>query len=154
MMESSEEQTGADGRITRREILRRSALLAAGVGVGAPVALHFARGSDDDPTGLSRLPGTEADPNAVEEPAPTARPAAEADDEYRALVCVFLFGGNDHNATFVPYDDESYGVYRRVRAELAPDRGAVHPLGAPDESGRELAFRPRVGCAAVDLRDR
>ena len=35
--------------------------------------------------------------------------------EYKALVCVFLFGGNDYANTVVAYDDTSYAKYAAVR---------------------------------------
>ena len=38
--------------------------------------------------------------------------AAEASD-YRALVCIFLFGGNDGNSTIIPYTN--YAAYNAVR---------------------------------------
>lgn len=39
--------------------------------------------------------------------------AVAAPGDYRALVCVFLLGGNDGNNTVVPYDD--YAAYQKVR---------------------------------------
>ena len=39
--------------------------------------------------------------------------ALAAPGDYRALVCVFLLGGNDGNNTVVPYDD--YAAYQKVR---------------------------------------
>lgn len=36
--------------------------------------------------------------------------------DYKALVCVFLFGGNDGNNTVVPYDTAGYGQYAAVRS--------------------------------------
>ena len=38
---------------------------------------------------------------------------------YRALVCVFLFGGNDSNNTIVPMDDANYQAYTSIRGSLA-----------------------------------
>ena len=38
---------------------------------------------------------------------------ADAATDYRALVCVFLFGGNDSNNMVIPYDD--YASYQKVR---------------------------------------
>ena len=35
--------------------------------------------------------------------------------DYKALVCVFLFGGNDGNNTIVPYDTAGYAQYSAVR---------------------------------------
>ncbi len=40
--------------------------------------------------------------------------AAAAPGDYRALVCVFLFGGNDGNNLVIPYDD--YASYQKGRA--------------------------------------
>lgn len=39
--------------------------------------------------------------------------AAASFPDYRALVCLFLFGGNDGNNLLVPYDD--YASYQKVR---------------------------------------
>src|ERR1700760_1942357 len=39
--------------------------------------------------------------------------------DYRALVCVFLFGGNDSNNTVVPMDDSSFNAYSSLRGSLA-----------------------------------
>jgi uncharacterized protein (DUF1501 family) len=44
---------------------------------------------------------------------------AQSGPNYRALVCVFLFGGNDSNNTIVPLDDVSYQAYQAARASLA-----------------------------------
>ena len=36
---------------------------------------------------------------------------AQSGPDYRALVCVFLFGGNDSNNTVIPMDDANYKAY-------------------------------------------
>ncbi|HEU4654058.1 MAG TPA: hypothetical protein VFS47_08725, partial [Steroidobacteraceae bacterium] len=41
--------------------------------------------------------------------------AAFAADDYKALVCVFLFGGNDYANTVVPYDTANYDLYSAIR---------------------------------------
>ena len=41
--------------------------------------------------------------------------AAQTATDYRALVCVFLFGGNDYANTVVTYDDPSYDAYNTIR---------------------------------------
>jgi len=43
---------------------------------------------------------------------------AQSGPDYRALVCVFLFGGNDSNNTIVPLDDTSYSSYQSIRGSL------------------------------------
>ncbi len=41
--------------------------------------------------------------------------AAQSAPDYKALVCVFLYGGNDHDNTFVPFDTTSHAVYKTLR---------------------------------------
>jgi len=41
---------------------------------------------------------------------------AQSTTDYRALVCVFLFGGNDGNNTVIPYDTAGYAQYSAVRS--------------------------------------
>ncbi len=41
--------------------------------------------------------------------------AAFTADDYKALVCVFLFGGNDYANTVVPYDTANYDLYSAIR---------------------------------------
>ncbi len=48
--------------------------------------------------------------------------------DYRALVCVFLFGGNDSNNMLVPFDTTGYGNYASLRGPLALGRSALLPL--------------------------
>ena len=43
---------------------------------------------------------------------------AQSGPDYRALVCVFLFGGNDSNNTVVP-QDASFAQYTSIRGSLA-----------------------------------
>lgn len=44
---------------------------------------------------------------------------AQSSANYRALVCVFLFGGNDSNNTVIPMDDASFQAYTSIRGSLA-----------------------------------
>ena len=72
---------------TRRAFLKRSGQLAL-TGSALPLALNLA---------------------AIGEAA-----AFDATD-YKALVCVFLYGGNDYANTVVTYDDPSYDRYNSIR---------------------------------------
>lgn len=56
------------------------------------------------------------------------RPAYAAD--YRALVCVFLYGGNDGMNMVVPSDATRYGQYAAVRGALALPQASLVPLGS------------------------
>ena len=68
--------------------------------------------------------------------------AAEAAD-YRALVCVFLNGGNDSNNTIVPLDGE-YAAYSSVRggAGLAIPQASLLPVNPA--SGRQFGLHPNL----------
>ena len=68
--------------LSRREFLKRASALSI-TGIAAPFALNLA---------------------AIGEAA-----AATATD-YKALVCVFMYGGNDYANTLVPYDTASYNL--------------------------------------------
>lgn len=41
--------------------------------------------------------------------------AFSAGNDYKALVCVFLYGGNDHNNTLVPFDSTNYDLFSALR---------------------------------------
>ena len=43
---------------------------------------------------------------------------AASSSNYRALVCVFLFGGNDSNNSVMPMDDDDYQAYLAARGAL------------------------------------
>jgi uncharacterized protein (DUF1501 family) len=58
--------------------------------------------------------------------------------DYKALVCVFLYGGNDYANTVVPYDAANYAKYHEIRAGAAGE----------DESGIAIA---RADLAATAL---
>ena len=53
--------------------------------------------------------------------------AAATATDYKALVCVFLYGGNDYANTLVPYDNTQYGVYAAQRPGLNYSQAALAP---------------------------
>ena len=81
--------------------------------------------------------------------------AAYSASDYKALVCVFLFGGNDYANTVVNYDDPSYAKYATVRSAgsggttgMVLDKGALaatalHPT-TPLAGGRQYALNPAM----------
>ena len=73
---------------TRRMVLQRGLQLGA-LGVVTPLAINLA---------------------AVSEA------AAFDNSDYKALVCVFLYGGNDYANTVVPFDPANYALYHQIRA--------------------------------------
>ncbi len=66
--------------------------------------------------------------------------------DYKALVCLFMYGGNDANNMFIPYDIESYNNYQAARGILALPRENLLPLTVSNaEAGLEYAFHPNMG---------
>jgi uncharacterized protein (DUF1501 family) len=52
---------------------------------------------------------------------------AQASGDYRALVCVFLYGGNDSNNLVVPMDPARYQAYVSIRGALALQGNQLTP---------------------------
>ncbi len=58
---------------------------------------------------------------------------AQSSPGYKALVCLFLYGGNDSNNTIVPYDTNGYANYSSIRGPLAIAQNSLLPLtGLPN----------------------
>ncbi len=74
--------------------------------------------------------------------------AAAVSTDYKTLVCVFLFGGNDYANTLPPYDPASYALYNNFRSGLAYQRDALVPtLLNPTSAlagGRQYALAPEL----------
>jgi uncharacterized protein (DUF1501 family) len=105
---------------SRRAFLQRASALSI-AGVAAPWALNLA---------------------AIGEAA-----AATATD-YKALVCVFLYGGNDYGNTLIPYDTARYTLYQGMRPTLAYAQSALAPtVLAPTVAlpgGAQYAMAPEL----------
>jgi uncharacterized protein (DUF1501 family) len=128
---------------SRRLFLRHAGTLGALAGAGAPLALQMlAAGSA----------------------------SAQAAGDYKALVCVFLFGGNDAHNMVLATDPASWQAYTATRnqapdsiALLAPGTapvgsaavgsparlGGVLPLAPIDAQGRSFALHPLLGTLQV-----
>ena len=74
--------------------------------------------------------------------------AAATATDYKALVCVFLYGGNDYANTLPPFDQASYDLYAAARPSLALSRAALAAtelkpaLALP--GGRQYALAPNM----------
>jgi uncharacterized protein (DUF1501 family) len=53
---------------------------------------------------------------------------AASSSDYKALVCIFLYGGNDANNTIVPLDTAGYANYAQTRSYLALPQAQLLPL--------------------------
>ena len=71
------------------------------------------------------------------------RSAAAAIDTsgYKAMVCVFLFGGIDSHNVLVPSDPVAYADYVAARSNLALPQATLHPISDPID-GRAYGLHP------------
>jgi uncharacterized protein (DUF1501 family) len=67
-----------------------------------------------------------------------------ADGDYRALVCLFLGGGNDSYNMLVPRSGEAYAEYAASRSALALPAEELLPLGASGAHHPELGLHPSM----------
>ena len=74
---------------------------------------------------------------------------AQSTTDYRALVCIFLFGGNDGNNLIVPIDTPAYTTYAAGRTSaLAIAQGSLLAV-TPATGGANYGFHPQL----ADYRD-
>ena len=71
-----------------------------------------------------------------------AAAAAAAPSDYKALVCLFLYGGNDGNNLVVPTDTTGYNAYAGARGGLAIPSGQLKGVTALNNSGHTYGFHP------------
>ena len=67
---------------------------------------------------------------------------AESAPAYRALVCVFLFGGNDGNNLVVPLSGSGYDAYASARKELALPSASLLPV--PTKNNEAYGLHPKL----------
>ena len=70
--------------------------------------------------------------------------ATITDGDYKALVCLFLYGGNDANNVIVPRDTAGYTSYAVARGNLAVTRQSLLPLTLQDGDGRDFGFHANL----------
>src|SRR5260370_1066670 len=63
--------------------------------------------------------------------------------DYKALVCIFLYGGNDGNNTIVPNSADGYAAYAAARPELAIEQRTLLPI-RPSGTGAQFGLHPRL----------
>jgi uncharacterized protein (DUF1501 family) len=104
-------------KITRRGFLRTSCCTAAAAGVAA--------------SNLNRLGLMSA--------------YAQSNSDYKALVCIFMFGGNDGNNTIIPNDTAGYANYASIRANLALAQNVLHPISPKSIGPNSYALHQSLG---------
>src|SRR4051812_19244272 len=82
-------------------------------------------------------------------PMPTSGISARERGDYKALVCLFLAGGNDANNVIIANDTAGYAAYKAARGSIALPQEGLLPLSVRNGDGRSFALHPAMG----DLRD-
>lgn len=123
---------------SRRIFLRQSAALSAvGLGVGVPFGMNML---------------------AMNASMAASSCSALAGNDYKALVCIFLVGGNDSHNTVLATDDATWSAYEQARTgssaatNLVVDRASVLPIAPitaqtkPGSAGgnRSFGLHPRL----------
>jgi len=65
--------------------------------------------------------------------------------DYRALVCVFMFGGNDSFNMLVPSSTAEYNAYAASRQNLAIAQGSLLPITTPGQGALTYGLHPSMG---------
>ncbi len=74
-----------------------------------------------------------------------ANASAQTANDYKALVFVYLGGGNDHFNTVVPYDNASFTKYSQARGSLTRARSGLLPITPiSSQGGKEVALHPNL----------
>lgn len=103
---------------SRREFLRRATILSGSVGsAGLPFALNMAT---------------------------MGAAVAQTASDYKAIVCLFMYGGNDSANMVLPWDDASWQTYSTLRA-TAPDPIALKPVGTAADATAAAASPAALG---------
>src|SRR5437868_15271910 len=77
----------------------------------------------------------------------SAQAQSAAANDYKALVCVFMFGGNDGNNTLIPIDTGGYADYAKVRTAASGIRLARSTLLPiqPTNADTPYGLHPSLG---------
>ncbi len=69
--------------------------------------------------------------------------ATGSSSTYKALVCVFLYGGSDSNNVVIPVDNTGYNLYSTQRTALAIPQASILPIAPRTYSdGRQYGLHP------------
>ncbi len=62
--------------------------------------------------------------------------------DYKALICIFLYGGNDGDNTLIPRSQNDYNAYSTARRTLAIPQNQLLPISPTTTDGRQWGFHP------------
>ncbi len=124
--------------LSRRKFLGACCASVGATGMLSALAqLRLIGAVADTATGGSAL----ATPGAPLPPSIAAAPQSD----FKALVCLFMAGGNDSNNLIVPTDTASYADYATGRGALALTQAALLPITPRTNDGRTWGLHPSLG---------
>lgn len=72
------------------------------------------------------------------------RPAITSNNNYKALVCIMLNGGNDSYNMLIPRGDSEYQQYADVRTNIAIPKANLLPINATNVTGKTFGLHPNL----------
>ena len=66
------------------------------------------------------------------------------EDDYKALVCVLLSGGNDSFNMLIPRGNSEYSQYETVRSNQAIPQSDLLAINNSNQDGKQLGFHPNL----------
>lgn len=91
-------------------------------------------------TRLSAMAGTPFAMNLLTAGAASAQTAGD----HKALVCIFLSGGNDQSNTVIPANGAGYNTYQQARPSLAIAASSLLNISPTGYSGQPIALHPSL----------
>ncbi len=75
-------------------------------------------------------------------------------DDYKAMVCIMLSGGNDSFNMLVPTNKKSYKAYKKSRSNLALDKSNLYPLNYKDRANQTFGLHPSMQKSSMMFNDK
>ena len=69
---------------------------------------------------------------------------AQTQTDYKALVCIFLNGGNDSNNMIIPVDSAGYAAYKKARAGLTLAQSILWPIQPAKSGSGPYGLHPKL----------
>jgi uncharacterized protein (DUF1501 family) len=121
-------------QLNRRQFLGQASCAAVGSTSLFSTLLNLQMTNTAAAAGLSQIAAPTSDSSDL----------VNSTNDYRALVCIFLAGGNDSFNMLVPRDNSHYNEYAAIRADLALPQGNLIPIYPENGDGRQYGVHPSM----------
>jgi uncharacterized protein (DUF1501 family) len=114
---------------SRRQILAFGGAASMGAAAGAMLDLQAMTAAAGDALSSSFMGNAQAQ---------------TAGEDYRCLICLFMFGGNDASNMIIPIDPAGYGTYAARRGPLQIPQASLLPIPTAATAGVPYALHPAM----------